>query len=436
MLNDTKGRVVKRNACIAALLISAGLLAGCSNKGNDQNSTDLRALNAVVDSEPLDVLVADDVKIASLAVGATSSYSHFSSGTEDVAVRSATNTTVLSTKSVNLASGARQTLLIYGRRSAVSMVTLLDDTSDASSGKFKVRSVGLSPDAGAVDLYVTSGDIASIPATISSVGYGSITDYAEVSSGSYRFVFTAAGTKEVLFESATQAFASNAAVSIAVFPSSGGRLVNAVLLTGGTDGSGTFLANASARVKAVNAIADSSALNFKADGATLLSSVPFAGSSSYVTLAAGQRTLQVESGNVPGIVIASLAKQLDPARDYSLIAVDSIAQPQLAALADDNSLPTTGYAKLRFANVLSGASGVDALVNFASQASGIAYKGASAYAQLPAGTSYTYTITFSTPGGVTALASLAGAVLDSGGVYSAYLVGPASAAQVKLVRDR
>jgi hypothetical protein len=37
---------------------------------------------------------------------------------------------------------------------------------------------------------------------------------------------------------------------------------------------------------------------------------------------------------------------------------------------------------------------------------------------------------------VTALASLAGAVLDSGGVYSAYLVGPASAAQVKLVRDR
>ena len=41
----------------------------------------------------------------------------------------------------------------------------------------------------------------------------------------------------------------------------------------------------------------------------------------------------------PGVSIASLARQIDPTRDYSLLALGSLAAPQLVALADDNSLP-------------------------------------------------------------------------------------------------
>jgi hypothetical protein len=85
---------------------------------------------------------------------------------------------------------------------------------------------------------------------------------------------------------------------------------------------------------------------------------------------------------------------------------------------------------------MSSAASADVLVNFASQASAVAYGGASAYSQFIGGTSNTYTVTFSTPGGVTVLASLSGVTFDAGAIYTAYLLGPPASPQVKLVRDR
>ena len=93
-----------------------------------------------------------------------------------------------------------------------------------------------------------------------------------------------------------------------------------------------------------------------------------------------------------------------------------------------------GLAKLRFANAMVGSAGTDVLVNFASQTTGLAYTSASAYYSL--GPSTSYTITFTTPGGVTALATLSGVEIDAGGVYTAYLLGTTTAPQARLVRDR
>src|SRR5207244_4741550 len=166
--------------------------------GHAQTSTAMRALNAVARTEPLDLLVDDDVKFAALAPGATSGYVEFSSGGRDVKVRSATNATVLVDKSLSFGSGSNSTLVIYGKRNAIATLLLTDDTTSPSSGKFKVRAAGLSADAGPVDLYVVpSSDISALPATLSAVAYGAITDYAEVSAGSYRLVFAATGTKDV-----------------------------------------------------------------------------------------------------------------------------------------------------------------------------------------------------------------------------------------------
>jgi len=243
-----------------------------------------------------------------------------------------------------------------------------------------------------------------------------------------------AGTKDILFQSPTETLTANTSNTFALVSSGGGKLVNGILLVQGQGGSGTFITNPLGRVKAVNAVPDSSAFNFKADGTTLLSNVPFGGSSNYVTLAAGSRNLQLEASNVPGTIVASTAQQVDPARDYTAVAVNQLANVQLATFVDDNSLPAAGFAKIRFANTQVGSAGADVLVNFATQVTGLAYKAASAYYTLPPST--TYTITFTTPGGVTVLATLSPVELDAGGIYTAYLMGTATSAQVKLVRDR
>lgn len=425
---------MKRIWLATAAIAVLALLGGCKNSGHNQNSTDMRVLNAVADAEPLDVLVDDDVKQAAVALGTTTGYSEFSSGTHDVKIRSSSLTTVLADKSVSLGSGANSTLVIYGKRSTMSTLVLADDSTNPSSGHFKVRVVGLSPDAGAVDLYISTSDVTTVPATVGGVGIGAVTDYIEVVPGSYKLTFTSAGTKDVLFQSPSMAFADGAIVTVGVFPTVGGKLVNGVVLTSGSSASGTFIPNPLGRLKAVNAVPDSSTFNFKADGTTLLSNVPFGGSSSYVTLASGARTLQLEASNVPGSILTSLSQTINPAGDYTVVAVNNLAQVQLVTFADDNTLPVSGFAKVRFANAMVGSTTVDALVNFASQASGLPYKGASSYYQLAAGT--TYTFTFATPGGVSVITAVSPVEIDAGGVYTMYLMGSAAAPQAKLVRDR
>jgi hypothetical protein len=226
-------------------------------------------------------------------------------------------------------------------------------------------------------------------------------------------------------------FSEGQIATLGIFPALGGKLVNGVVLM---SSGGTFLPNPLGRLKAVNAIPDSPALNFKADNTTLLSSVPFGGSSSYVTTASGARGLQLEAANVPGTNIATLSQQVDPARDYTVMAVNNLAQAQLVALADDDTLPTTGFAKVRFANAMVGSTTVDVLVNFASQTTGLVYKGASSYYQLAAATNYT--VTFASPGGVSVITTITPVELVAGAVYTVYLMGNGGAPVAKLVRDR
>jgi uncharacterized protein DUF4397 len=418
---------------IAAFLAAAAVLSGCHNGGNSQNSTDMRALNAVPDSEPLDVLVDDDVKAAALALGQTSGFSEFDSGTRDVKVRSSTSQSILSDKSISFSSGVFQTLLVYGHRAAIQSQLLADDVTVIDSGQLRVRVVNLAPDAGSVDVYLAA-PITTAPVIVAAASYGTVSGSAEVPPGSYPITITASGTQDVLFQSSPQSFAAGTYYTIVVVPTQGGKQVNAVLLTQGQGGAGTFLQNPLSRLKAVNDVTDSGTINFKVDNTALLLNVPFAGSSSYVTTNSGTHNVQIEQSNVPGTNIATLSNNFLAARDYSVIATGTVGAASLTALLDDNTLPASGFAKLRFVNGLNGGGNVDVLVNFALQTSALPFATQSSYYQLTPST--TYTITFTTAGGVTVIATMTNAELDANGVYTAYLLGTPSNAQIRLVRDR
>jgi hypothetical protein len=437
-LHDEEAKAMRKLWWLAAL-VGTIVLAGCHNGGHAQNSTDMRAVNAVIDSDPLDVVVAGDTRFTGLTYGSTSQFAEFSAGSQEVTVRSTPTQAILFDKTLGFNEGANTTLFIYGSRTSMTAQLLNDDITSPdtppASGNFKIRALGASADSGPVDLYVTpSSDISNAGAAVSAVSLSAVSSYAELPAGTDVLTFTIAGTKDVLFQSAPMALAAGNAYAVAVLPSGGGKLANALLLVQGTNGSGTLLSNPSGRIKAVNAVPDSSQFNFLADGATLLSSVPFGGASSYVPLASGTRTLQLEPSNVPGSIAASAPLQVAAGRDYTVAAVNTLSDVQLVAFTDDNTLPAAGFAKVRFANALVGSTGTDVLVNFAAQASGLAYKGASSYYTFAPATNYT--ITFDTPGGVSVIATLTPVELDAGGVYTAWLVGTASAPRILLVRDR
>lgn len=413
---------------VAVCAILSAVLAGCGKNAPGSETYQLRAVNAVSDAEALDILVDDNVKATGLDVGSTSAYAGVGVGTHTVKVRSSTTGVVLVERSISVTSKSN-TLMVYGRRSGIALLTLNDETGSPSSGKAMVRAVNLSAEAGAVDVYVATMDLASASATLSSLSYGSSIGFVEVTGGSQTLVITTAGMKDVRFQATNQNFAAGSIYTVAVLPSGGGALANAVVL--GDEG-GTFLRNSMGRVKAVNAMSDATVVTFKADGAALLSNVPVAASSSYVASAATNHSFQVEAVNVPGVAIASISHALAPARDYTLLAIGNAGQAGLVALADENYVPASGTARVRFVNGVSVQA--DVLVNFASQASGLSPHTASPYYSIGAGADYN--ITFSNPGGIGVLATLSSVELVSGYTYTVYLLGNPAAPSAALVRDR
>jgi hypothetical protein len=432
--NKRMGGMNKRE-WIGACLVIAALVTGCHSGGTNQNSTNLRAVNAVIDAEPLDVFVDSNKCASAVAAGGVSGYCNFDAGNRNVSVKSTTLGTVLANTTLSFGSDANETIVFYGRRSGIQQTVLVDDTPTPPSGQLTIRAADFSPEASAVDVYlVTSSDISSIAPTIPSAAYPVATAYVQIAPGSYQIIVTTAGTKDILFQAPARAFTAGSQLTLLILPSLGGKLVNAMLLSAGSGASGTFIANAVGRLKAVNAIPGSTTLNFKADGTVLLFNVPFAAASSYVQLASGSRALAIEPSSAPGSNLASATQTIDPAKDYTMVAVNPLGQPAIVVFTDDNTVPATNLAKVRFANVMTGSTAVDVLVNFASQTTGLAPRTASPYFSLAAATSYT--VAFTTQGGTTVIATFDTAALDNGAVYTIYLFGSPSAPQPIVVKDR
>src|SRR5258708_33052456 len=102
---------------VAAALAALLLAGACHNSGHNQNSTDMRSLNAVADAEPLDFLVADDVKVSALALGSASAYSEFNDRPRDVMARTSTVLSVHADKSIPVRHGLYSPLVSFDPRS-------------------------------------------------------------------------------------------------------------------------------------------------------------------------------------------------------------------------------------------------------------------------------------------------------------------------------
>ncbi len=422
---------------LACLFLASLLITACHRGGGGSSNAQMRAVNAVVGSEPLDVLVNSNVALSAIATNSASGFASVSSGSQEVTVRSSTSQATLFDKSLTFNSGSTNTLLIFGPRSAVQALLVADDvTTTPPANSFNFRAVDLSADLGPLDVYLSSSpDISNASPLLPSVVYGTPTSTLQMAAGTYYLIYTIAGTKDIAFTSAPQTFASGQSYTALVLSTGGGHLANAMIYVQGQGGATTFLSNPLGRVKAVNAVPGSTALTYKADSnTTLLSNVPYGGSSNYVNISAGQHTFTVEASNVPGTAIASLSQAISASRDYSLFALGALSSPRLVAFLDDNSAPAAGMVRIRFVNALSDGTAVDALLNFAAQTTNLAPASASAYYSVSPST--TYNITFTTAGGATSIATIAPVELDAGGVYTAYVIGTAGSAQAKVSREK
>lgn len=417
--------------CLLSLFLALGTLAGCSGGGSDrpQNSVDVRLFNAVVNAEPLDLLVDEDPKSTNVAFGSAGPYANFAFGSRQVKVRPTAGGDALASGEANFGPNGAYTMIAHGPRSAVILVPMNEDNTQVAANRIRLRLANLAPESPSLDLYVTPGtDISAATPSLGGIPYTAVGSYINFDPGSYAIVLTESGTKNVLFQAPPQEFTAGTKATIAALPSTGARLVAATVLP--TLAESRPLASTLARIRSVNALPGSPPMNFR--DTVLFSSVTYQGVSDYVTTSSGAHTLRLEQANVPGTTVATLNASLTPARDHTLVAVGNLASPRLVIVADDNSLPAAADAKMRFANLRADGVAVDVRLNGTAVVQGLAADGFSTPRTFPAATPQTIEFV----AGGTVVATIPQATYELQGVYTVYLFGTGSALAPRVVRDR
>jgi hypothetical protein len=430
----------RRIRTILLCLISV-VLASCGSKGGGGGGdANIRVVNVIPDAATISVqLDTDTPLVTGLPFQGMTGYLSTKSGQREFKVSANNGTSFAIDTTLNISS-AHYTYLVYNPVSqAAASLIFEDNLATPNTGTFNFRVINVAAGIGPVDVYLTppGTDLASTSPNIANAPIGSASAFVGVNAGTYELRITAAGTKDVIFDTGVQTFANQASYQAVIFTKGSARLVNVALLTLDGSGTGQFLDNLLAEFKVLNASSVSSPLNVLVDGNIVLSNIPFAGISNYVTTPAGSHNFNVQATATPGANLLTLVATLASATDTS-IAISGPAGALVALVLTDNNLPpAAGRARVRFANVSPGLGALDVYVNFSKQISGLANNSGSSYIEVTAdatiGTAYEFD--FNLAGTTTPVLKMPSVAIIAGHTYTIYVVGPSTAPQGVVSKD-
>lgn len=420
-------------ARLPALLLAGVVLASCGG-GEDRSKAQLRLINASQGYAELDLIVDDQRRQDSVAYGATDRYVEVDPDETATEITRPGSATPLASTVPALREGDRYSLVAYGAEGALRTVLLADNTDDPDRGEALVRVLNAAPDAGALDIYLTSADapLADAEALQTGAEAGEVSGFTVVDEGSWRLRITAAGDRDDLrLDLSGIQLASRQIVSVVVTPGAGGVLVNALLVT--QRGAIETLNGAQARVRTVAAVTSSGTVSATVNGVALMNGTGAPAAGPYRLVPAGD-VLTVVAVN--GTSVTTPAATLAAGTDHTLLVWGPATAPAAAWIADDNRLPSvTGRAKLRLVHGVADFAPVLALtLDFSPVADAVSGGTASTPLLVDAGTDATLTVTAT--GLATPLFTAVEQNLVADGVYSLFVVGAADAPVGFLRKDR
>jgi hypothetical protein len=180
---------------------------------------------------------------------------------------------------------------------------------------------------------------------------------------------------------------------------------------------------AESRVRVVHASPDAPAVDVLVDGTRVLSDVPYAAASDYLTVDAGSRNLKVNAAGTSTSVIDANVTLADGA-DYTVFASGLVADIEPIVATDDNAAPASGNIKLRVIHGAPGAPAVDVyvttpgadLATATATLSHVAFGAVSDYIEAAAGT---YEVRVTPAGTKTVVIDTGSLALSSGQVRTA-----------------
>jgi len=430
----------------ALALVTGAALAGCGgNSDSNGDSASLRIANATLTHPSLDLLVNSSVSVSATASDTVSAYVGPASGSNTLQLNDAGAGTALATIVPTLTAGSHYTLLAYESGGVVKTSVVSEDVTAPASGVATLRIFDAAIEAGALDVYISTGDCSSanLSALSAATSFGVLTSPQAVSltqgAGTYNVCVTGSGTKSDLRMSMPLAVTSQQVVTVFMTPASGGLLLNGSTLV--QQGAYAAVRNTNTRVRLASAVSGgdpvtASASNAGCAGGTCTIDSGVSPAFGFYTLvpAASSLNITVNSNSV-----GAPATALPAGGDVTLLVYGSAASATASLIVDDNRPPSVSTStKLRLINGVTGNVGnLTLTANSSPVGISVAPSAASSYVSLSstasstsAANTFSFALSSSTVGPLTLPTSSATGTVSANTAYSVLAVGDVSAPQL------
>lgn len=405
-------------------------LSACGGGGSSSGKAQLRVLNLSSDVDALDVDVASTVWQSSVGQAQPTAYGEVDPGSVTIALRRSGSSIVLTSGDRTLVKDQHYTLVVWGRETALTFITLTEDekTDDISSGKARIRLYNASADTGSLDLYLTNTgvDLQDTTAAISAVGAGLMSGFRDMSTGSYRLRVTGYGdANDLRLDVGSIALSEKSYTTLILTGTSSGVLVNGYSLA--QQGALSAMPTSQARVRVVASADGRGAVGVTWDGQALAAALSSPTIGPYTSVAAGTRTLNVL---VNGQVVSSALRSLAVGVDYTLLVWGNGAT---SLIADDNRLPSnTARVKLRLIHGVNGLDPLTLSVDYSVVAAGVGAGAAASFSTVNASSSARLDVSTAAE----AVYTQDEVKLTAQGVYTVFVLGGRSTPTGLLRKDR
>lgn len=306
---------------------------------------ELKVLHGSPDAPPVDVLVNDEVAIAGLSFGTFSGTASLPAGDYNVKVVPAgLSEPVVIDADVSLEPGESYTVVAADLLANIFPIVLENEQQTLPS-LANVRFVHASPNAPAVDLALADG-----PVLFPFAEFGDATSSIPLPAGTFDLEVRLAGTDTVVLPLPGITLAPNTNYTAYALGLVGGDPALQALLE--------IDAQTTARVRAVHLSPDAPVVDVLVNEAPAITELAFTQASAYAELPAADYGVQVvPTGQTkPAVIDAVLS--LAGGTDYSVLAVDTLANIAPLVLVDDNDTDPE-VARVRFVHASPNAPAVD-----------------------------------------------------------------------------
>jgi hypothetical protein len=357
------------------------LLAACGGHKNNTPPANLRFVNAA-QNDSLTLSLNGSPLFSGIAPTSTSSYTSVTAGSYTISVTGATGTVVSPAFTFALSAGLNYSIVAYVRNGAVITELLNENQTVPTAGYGTLGMTNMSPDSGALDLYVVAPgttDISALAPLFQAAVFKGSPVWTTLVAGTFDVIVTAAGNQSDVRMKLPSVTLGGAQVMMLGFTSTGaGALVDAIMLNQG--GSVQLVNTSFARARVVSALPAAGATSVNATiGSVNLTPVFAPNAGTYTLVAGGTSTYSISAAGTP---IASLpAATFNAGGDFTILVYGAAATPSVAVYTDNNQLPVVGgNVKVRLINAAIDVPGGLTLVdNGSTVASAVGYGQASPY---------------------------------------------------------